>query len=127
MWYFRCNHRNLQNHWTLKVFWKIEIEYILVDLKEIFPVKPSEFKVLISVERYDEKTAENYRNCYVAEKRIVFKLLKISIPNFNSTNWTLEWRLFKDSRPYFLYLPRNKPSKSVMSGRAGSSFKNLET
>ena len=35
---------------------------------------------------YDEKTAENYRNSYVTEKRIVSKLSKISIPNFESTN-----------------------------------------
>ena len=44
-------------------------------------MKPSEFKISISVESYDEKTAENYRNCFVAEKHIVSKLLKISIPN----------------------------------------------
>ena len=36
-------------------------------------MKPSEFKVSISVECYDEKTAENYQNCYVVEKRIVSK------------------------------------------------------
>ena len=29
-----------------------------------------------------EKISENYRNCYVAEKRIVFKLSKILILNF---------------------------------------------
>ena len=48
----------------------------------------SEFKISISVESYDEKTVENYRNLYVAEreKPIVFKLSNISIPNFNSTN-----------------------------------------
>ena len=39
-----------------------------------------------SVESYDEKTAEKYRNCYAAEKRIVYKLSRILIPNFNSTN-----------------------------------------
>ena len=33
-------------------------------------MKPSEFKISISVKSYDEKPAENYRNCYVAEKRI---------------------------------------------------------
>ena len=45
---------------------------------------PSEFKISILVVSYDEKTAEIYRYCYVAEKRIVSKLLKI--PNFSSTN-----------------------------------------
>ena len=50
-------------------------------------MKPSsEFKISISVESYDEKTAENYRNCYVAEKRIVFK---ISIPNMDSCDPSL--------------------------------------
>ena len=53
-------------------------------------MKPSELKISISVESYDEITAENDRNCYVAEKPIVFKLSKISIPNFNSTNYRLD-------------------------------------
>ena len=52
----------------------------------MFPMKPSVLKIFISVESYHEKTAENYRNYYVAEKRIVTKLSKISIPNFSSTN-----------------------------------------
>ena len=52
----------------------------------MLPMKPSELKIFISVEGHDEKSAENYRNCYVAEKPTVSKLLKISIPNFNSTN-----------------------------------------
>ena len=65
---------------------KFEIWYILIDLKSIFQIYPSEFKISISVENYDVKTAENYRNCYVAEKRIASKLSNISIPNYNSTN-----------------------------------------
>ena len=32
------------------------------------------------------KTTENYRNWYVAEKCIIYKLSKISIPNVNSIN-----------------------------------------
>ena len=38
----------------------------------------------LSVESCDEKTAERYWNCYVAEKCIVSKLSKISILNFNT-------------------------------------------
>ena len=53
-------------------------------------MKPSEFKISISVESYDENTTENDQNCYVAEKRIISKLSKISIPNFNSINYRLE-------------------------------------
>ena len=33
-------------------------------------MKPTEFKFSLSVESYDEKTAENYQNFYVAEKHI---------------------------------------------------------
>ena len=53
-------------------------------------MKPSEFKIYILIERYDEKTTENNRNPYVAENHIVFKLSKISIPNLNGTNGRLE-------------------------------------
>ena len=49
-------------------------------------MKPSELKISISVESYDDKIAENYRNYYVAEKFIVSKLSKISITHFYSTN-----------------------------------------
>ena len=53
-------------------------------------MKPSEFKISISVESCDEKTAENYRNGYVAEKRTVSKLSEIPILNFDSTNLKLD-------------------------------------
>ena len=39
-----------------------------------FPMRPSEFKIFISVGSYDEKTDKKYRNGCVAEKRIVSKL-----------------------------------------------------
>ena len=51
-------------------------------------MKPSEFEISVSVKSYDEKTTENYQNCYVAKKNP--QLSKISIPNFDSTNWGLE-------------------------------------
>ena len=53
-------------------FWKSEFE--------------SEFKISISIHSYYEKTADNYQNGCVAEKPIVAKLSKISIPIINSTN-----------------------------------------
>ena len=34
---------------------------MLIDLNYVFPIKPSEFKIYISVECNDRKTAENYR------------------------------------------------------------------
>ena len=49
-------------------------------------MKPSEIKISISVESFDERTTKNYRNCYVAEKRIAYKLSKIKIQNFDKTN-----------------------------------------
>ena len=53
-------------------------------------MKPSEFKISVSDEIYDEKkNAENYRNCYVAEKHIVSKLSEICISNFDKTNGRL--------------------------------------
>ena len=47
--------------------------YIQINLIWIYPMKPSEFKISILVKSY-EKTTEKYRNCYVAEKRIIYKL-----------------------------------------------------
>ena len=57
-----------------------------MDLNFIFDMKQLELKISISVEFYDEKTSESYRNYYVAEKRIVSKLSKITIHNFDGTN-----------------------------------------
>ena len=57
-------------------------------------MEPSAFKISVSVESYDEKTAENYQNYYVAEKPIVFKLSKIPIPNYQSYVDTL-WLKFR--------------------------------
>jgi len=42
-------------------------------------MKPSEFKIFLSVESYDEKSAQNDQNCYVAEKHIVSKESSISL------------------------------------------------
>ena len=79
-------------------------------------MEPSDFKISISVESYEEKTAENYRNCYLPEKRRVSKLTKISIPNINSTNWRLESRLCQNFTSYLLYFPINKTSKNITVG-----------
>jgi len=56
-------------------------------------MKPSEFKTSIQAESYDKKTTENDIKCYVAEKQMLHKLSKLSILNFDSNNWRLEWRL----------------------------------
>ena len=114
MWFIRCNHRNLgvlfrrklnKNPYKFlfitsklifmdkKLIFQFVIGYILIGLNQTFPMKPSEFKIFISVESYDEKTSENYRNCYVVEKRFITKLWKISIQNSHSVSWRLEWRL----------------------------------
>ena len=62
-------------------------------------------KNFFSVGSYDEKTAENYRNSYVAEKRIVSKLSKISIPNLIAQIEDLNEYCVKISRLYLLYFP----------------------
>ena len=51
-----------------------------------------------------KETAENYRNCYVAEKRIVSKLSGISISNFYNTNLKLESKLCQIFTSLFLTL-----------------------
>ena len=56
-------------------------------------------KISISVESYDEKTAEYYRDGYVAEKRIVSKLSEISIQNSISQIEVLNEDCLKNSRP----------------------------
>ena len=59
---------------------------------------PSDFKIFISVESFNEKTTETYGYCYVTENRVFSKL----------------------SRPNLLCFPENKPTKSVAfeSGQA---------
>ena len=47
---------------------------ILIDLNQIFLMKPSEFEISLSVKSYEKKIAENSRNGCVAEKRIASKL-----------------------------------------------------
>ena len=51
----------------------------------------------------------------IAEKRIISKLLEISIPNFDSINWRLEWRLF----PYFTFISFILSEKYVVKERYG--------
>ena len=56
----------------------------LLDLNEIFAMKSSEFEISHSIEFYKRrKTAKNWWNFYYVEKRIISKLWKISISNFN--------------------------------------------
>ena len=77
-------------------------------------MKPSEFEIYFQVESYNEKTAENCRNCYDADKRIISKLLKISILNFDSTTQIEDFNqdCVKILRSYLQYFPRNKSSNS---------------
>jgi len=49
----------------MEYIFETEIGYILIDLSD----ETIEFKISIPVETYDEKTTENYRNRYAAEKR----------------------------------------------------------
>ena len=67
-------------------FFYIEVGFNLIDLSYILSINPYKYAISLSGESYDENTPANYRNCYVAEKRIVSKLSQISSPNFDSTN-----------------------------------------
>ena len=73
-------------------------------------MQKSEFKISVSVECYDEK---NWWNYYVAEKRIVSRLSKISNPNFDSTNWRLDCRLCQNFTFLSSTVFEKKTSKSV--------------
>ena len=76
-------------------------------------MKSSEFKISISVKSFDEKTGENYRNCYVPENRIVLtQRLIAQIEDLNKD-------CVKIPCPYLLYFWRNKPLKSVTVRRVG--------
>ena len=88
-------------------------------------MKPSESKISLSLESYDEKTAENYRNCYVAEECIGFKLWKISIKKILLAQiGDFNRYCINISLPYILYSLRNKPSKSVSVGSGRFIFLN---
>ena len=79
-------------------------------------MEPSEFKISISVESYDGKTAENYRNCYVVEMLIVFKRFLILLAQIGELNKDC----VKMSSPYLIYFMKNKPSNSVTVGSGRS-------
>ena len=58
------------------MYFEFEIRFILTDLNWIFLIKLSELKISFSDESYDEKTAENDQNCYVAKKTHSFQTIK---------------------------------------------------
>ena len=63
---------------------QFQIRLSLIDLHEIFLMKPSEYEISHSVKSSDETTSENYLNFYDSEKHMIFKLSKISNTNFES-------------------------------------------
>ena len=63
-------------------------------------MKQPEFIISFTVESCDEKTARNYQNCYVAEKRIVSKLSKISTQIFIAQIGNFDKDCVKISIPY---------------------------
>ena len=52
-----------------KIYFSSKIWVVLIDLKHVFAMKPSEFDIFLSVDSYDKETAENCRNFYDAEKQ----------------------------------------------------------
>ena len=83
---------------------RYEPDMSLLDMSQIMSMKSSESKISISVESYDEITAENDRNCYVAKRS------KVSKPSKHKLETWIKIV--------------NKPSKNVKDGlsQVGSSF-----
>ena len=91
---------------------------VYFDKSEIFLMIPSEFKISISVKSSEEKIAENYRNCYVVEKLIVSKLLKILIPYFDKQKLkTLLKMVSKFYVPIFHSFQKINFQIAIQSGR----------
>ena len=77
-------------------------------------MKSSEFKILISVEGYNEKTAVNDRNCYVVEKcclQTIYQIYRYQIWITQIEDLNEDGLIIAIS--YLLYFPRINPSKSV--------------
>ena len=70
-----------------KIYFGFKIEYIPIDLNQIISMKQSEFKISISVESYDEKTAETATLPKSVQfpnyGRYRFHILKAQIHDFN--------------------------------------------
>ena len=69
----------------------------------IFALKPSEFKIYISVESDDEKTAENHQNFYVAENAKI------------ATKCVSKWHV-----PLFYTFPEISRQRAFCMGRVSS-------
>ena len=91
------------------MFFLIEKEYILIDLNLIFPTKPSELKIPISVESYDEKTAEKLPKLLCCRKAHSFQSIK-DIQNLISQIEDANEDFVKISSLYLFHFLRNKPS-----------------
>ena len=86
-------------------------------------MKLSEFKFSISVETYDEKTAENDRNCYFADKAHSFQTITDISPKFKKKHKFMTWMkiVFKFHAP-ILYSSREISRQiALRSGRVGSN------
>ena len=97
--------KNSKNNLLFSIF-HLKIDFHR--FKNIFFV--SDFSIRIQSFHFSQKlwwkNCRKVPNFYVAENPIVFKLFKILIPNFHSTNWRLEWRLRQNFRRHLLYRVR---------------------
>ena len=72
---------------------------------------------------YNEKTTENYRNGYVAEKRIAYKLSKISIKKFEQHKFKTLVKIVSKFHVLFFYTFRQiSLQRALLSDWADSSF-----
>ena len=80
-------------------------------------MKPSEFKISVSVKSYDEKILKVTENTRCRKEHSLHQILIAQIENLNEDCVNILCL-------YHLYFPINKPSMSVTDGpgRTGSSF-----
>ena len=99
-----------------KIFLKLKIGFNPIHLDQIFPMKPSRiWNFSFQSEVMLKKSAENNRNCFDAEKRIVSKLSNMYVPNFDGKNWRLESILCQ----HFMSLSSMLSQKKAVKERHG--------
>ena len=43
-----------------QLYFQFEIGLILINLNQIFPIKPSKFEIFLSIKNFNKKTADNF-------------------------------------------------------------------
>ena len=123
------------------IFFPFGIWYILIELNEIFPMKPSEFKISISTESYDEKNYWKLPKLLRCRKSHSFQTIKDINSKFwlntlihntwiHKLNTWMKIVLKCHGRIFYTFwkISRQRASRSGAAGpgRAGSSFRKIQ-